>query len=427
MFENDRVTCVAPWSSLRIDADGSYKYCDHSKDTEQSTLLPSSWFSCGDKIVLARKAIQTGNELAGCRRCYHDEKNNFISFRQRKNLQAAIHHGEYFKESVIQSPVFERMSQLEVAHNRPAFIHVSLSNLCNLSCRMCTPDSSSKLTSTYKKINLISKSTPNLVDWTADELKWNDFSQNLVINNSDLICLHFMGGEPLYHDKFYKLINSCIDHKKTDFHITFVTNGTIWPSNLVELLSKFKSATVEISVENFHETSNYIRHGSDFKVIQQNIIKILSTKTDNISVVLRTVPQALSVQHYDTLIDFALAHGLSIDSNMLFEPEELSISVLPYEVKEHVIEKLKQKYFDLLSSDIEFAVQDMRNQSHLKQQMKNHVQTIIRMLSMSEQANIEQLRSKFINYNRKFDQATKCDFFSYYPDLKYFYEKYNRD
>jgi MoaA/NifB/PqqE/SkfB family radical SAM enzyme len=427
MFENDRVTCVAPWTSLRIDTNGNYRYCDHSKKSSQSDLLPSDWFNKGTEIVWARQSIQNGIALSGCYQCYYNEELKFDSLRQRKNLQAAIHHGEYFKESVIQSPVFKRMLQSEVAHNRPAFIHVSLSNLCNLSCRMCTPDSSSKLTSTYKKINLISKNTPNLIDWTMDESKWNDFLQNLVVDNNDLICLHFMGGEPLYHDKFYKLLNTCIEHKKTDFHITFVTNGTIWPSNLVEVLSKFKSATVEISVENFHETSNYIRHGSDFKVIQHNIIKILSTKTDNISVVLRTVPQALSVQHYDTLIDFALTHCLSIDSNMLFTPEELSISVLPHEVKERVIEKFKQKYFDLLSSDIEFTVQDIRNRSHLKQQMKNHIQKIIHMLSMPEQDNIEQLRSKFINYNRKFDQVTKCDFFTYYPDLKDFYEKYNRN
>jgi len=427
MFDNNCVTCIAPWYSIRIDTDGSYKYCDFSSATDQSTQLPSQWFLNSNHVATARASIQQGLALSGCAHCYHNEKNNFESYRQRRNIQAAIHHGDYFKESLTQSPAFERMHQTNLTNKGPAFIHVSLSNVCNLSCRMCNPSLSSKLSIIYKKINIISKNTPTLLDWTEDKDLWQDFSENLILGNTDLICLHFMGGEPLYHEKFYQLLETCVARSKTDFHITFVTNGTIWNPELVNTLSKFKSVAVEISLENFHKTNNYIRNGADFEVVRQNIIKLLDNKTDNISVVLRTVPQALSIQHYDTVIDFALEHNLHIDANMLFDPFELSISVLPQKCKQEIIEKLNSKYADFLSRyGGKFLVQEIRNQTQQKTQMTYHIQKIIRLLSAVESDNIEDLRYKFVDYNQKFDQVTGTSFRSYYPDLVDFYEKYHK-
>lgn len=430
MFNNDQITCVAPWSSIRIDTTGTYKYCDHSKEIDQSDLLPSQWFAGGQQVTAARKSIQEGNALPGCHQCYSNENNKFDSFRQRKNLHAAIHHGPHFKESVKQSPAFARMAHSTLATHRPAFIHVSLSNLCNLSCRMCTPNSSSQLTSIHKKINLISKDVPALIDWTIDSTKWNDFSQNLVLNNTDLICLHFMGGEPLYHSRFHELINTCVQQSKTDFHITFVTNGTVWRPELIDMLSNFKSVTVEISIENFHKTNDYVRNGSDYTVIKKNIVNLLATKTDNISVVLRPVPQALSIEHYDTLIDFALEHNLSIDANMLFDPPELAISTLPTEYKQKIVDKLSIKYSKLLTQHSDqFLVHLVRNQhhAHQTQQTAYHVKKIIRLLQQPEPENVEQLRCKFVNYNQQFDQVVGNRFHDYFVDLIDFYEKYNRN
>lgn len=428
MFENDRVTCAAPWYSLRIDTNGDYKYCDFSKDSDQSDLVPSRWFNTGAKIVAARKSIQNGEALLGCRQCYSNEKNNFDSYRQRKNLQAAIYHGPHLQESLQQSPAAERMCQSTLSNKGPAFIHVSLSNICNLSCRTCVPELSSKLASTYKKINILPKDQPILLDWTNDQSRWLDFLNNLVLNNSSLICLHFMGGEPLYHEKFHQLLDTCVAHARTDFHLTFVTNGTIWKPNLINTLSKFKSVTVEISLENLHQTNNYIRQGSDYQQIQSQVEYLLSNKPDNMTVVLRTVPQALSVEHYDTVIDFAMAHQLHIDSNMLFKPPELAITVLPQSYKQQIKNKLISKYQTFLSQhSSQYNVQDVRNHHQWQRQMAYHIEKIIKLLSAPEPDNVEILRSEFIKYNRQLDQVADVDFQTQYPSLKQFYEKYNRD
>lgn len=428
MFKNNCVTCAAPWYSIRIDTSGAYKYCDFSKDSDQSDLLPSLWFNTGAKIVKARKSVQNGEALLGCRQCYSNEKNNFDSYRLRKNLQAAIYHGPHLQESLQQSPAAERMQQSVLTNKGPSFIHVSLSNVCNLSCRTCVPELSSKLASTYKKINILPKNQPILLDWTKDQTRWLDFLNNLVLNNSSLICLHFMGGEPLYHEKFYQLLDECVARDRTDFHLTFVTNGTIWKPDLIKTLSKFKSVTVEISLENLHQTNNYIRQGSDYQQVQSQIEHLLSNKTNNMAVVLRTVPQALSVEHYDTVIDFVIAHQLHIDSNMLFNPPELAISVLPQSYKQQIKNKLVSKYqtFLLQHSD-QYNVTDVRNQYRWQKQVAYHIEKIIKMLSAPEPDNVELLRSKFIKYNCQLDQVADTDFQTHYPALKMLYEKYNRD
>lgn len=427
MFNNDCVTCIAPWYSIRIDTDGSYRYCDFSKVSDQSSLVPSEWFLTSAHMIAARSSIQQGTPLDGCTQCYQNENNQFESYRQRRNIQAAIHHGGYFKESVAQSPAFDRMCQTSLSTIGPAFIHVSLSNVCNLSCRMCDPKWSSKISSIFKKIDIISKDSSTLLDWTTDVAKWHDFSQNLVLKNNNLTCLHFMGGEPLYHEKFHQLLDTCVAESKTDFHITFVTNGTIWRPELINVLAKFNSVAVEISLENFHQTNNYTRHGADFDTVKQHIINLLSAKPDNISVIMRTVPQALTIKHYDTVIDFALEHNLHIDANMLFDPPELSISILPKEYKRKIVNKLNLKYSDFLSCHGgKFLIQEIRNQSHQKQQLAYHIQKIIRMLESPEPDNIDDLRRKFVAYNRKFDQVVGTSFQEHYPDLIDFYEKYNK-
>jgi organic radical activating enzyme len=290
---------------------------------------------------------------------------------------------------------------------------------------MCRAPYSSKLAAIHKKINVISSDTPTLVDWTTNDQMWDDFTQNLVLNNSDLVCLHVMGGEPLYHKKFLQLIKECVAQSKTDFHVTFVTNGTIWLDELASLLPKFKSVSIEISVENLHHTNDYVRNGSNFQIVQQNILRLLQTKTQNTSIILRSVPQALSIMHYDSLIDFAIEHKLCIDSNVLVEPRELSLDVLPHTVKQNIAKHLKTKYADLLYyQQDKFSITDVRHQNNFLQQISHQIQQIIYFLSRPEPDDIEDIQIKFVRYNKNFDRLTNFTFDQCYPELVKHYEKY---
>lgn len=418
-FPNDNVTCVSPWYELRIDANGDMRCC-HSirqSETEKSNLSFLDWFNHGNQPTTIRNNIIKGEESSACSACYYNEKNNLISHRLQRNMQAAIYNGKYFKQSLEQSPAFKRMNTNKTVY--PAFMHVTLSNLCNMKCRMCFPMYSSQLSDIYKKIGWMSNTEPTLNDWTTDETKWNDFLK-LVEHNTQLISLHFMGGEPLYHKRFFEFVDWCIENKKTDFHLTFVTNGTVYKEDLIDKLKKFKSVQIEISIENLHETNNYIRMGFDYKDIRENISKFIDKK---LRIILRTVPQALSIENYDTILDFALEHNLGFDSNILDNPKYLKCVVLPKELKFEIANKIRSKYTHILTSNSNFnEVAHYRSPEGIKK----HIESLLVLLEETEPDNIEELRYKFIEHNKQLDTVCNLKFTGIYPKLFDFYEKYSK-
>jgi sulfatase maturation enzyme AslB (radical SAM superfamily) len=264
----------------------------------------------------------------------------------------------------------------------------------------------------------LNKDEPTLVDWTTNDNKWNEFLE-LVQHNNQLMSLHFMGGEPLYHKRFYEFIDYCIENNKTDFHLTFVTNGTIYKEELFDKLKHFKSVQIEISIENLNITNDYIRIGSDYKTIQENILKFIDKQ---MHVVLRTVPQALSISNYDTILDFALEHNLGLDSNVLDNPQHLKCFVLPKQLKNEIADKIRSKYIHILSSN------NNLNEIALFSSalgIKKHIESLLVRLEEVEPNDIEQLRQKFVKHNIELDTVSELKFANIYPELLNFYAKYS--
>jgi len=422
LFPNDNVTCISPWYEIRINPNGSVTYCQAAPNVSDSR--PESfvhWFQQGDFVTQIRHSLQQGMPVKGCGTCYNAEKNKQISHRNRRNIQAAIYQ-ESFDESLRNSLSFPRLSNV-VTNNRPSFIHVSFSNLCNLSCRMCYPAYSTNLYSTFKKAKIVTDESP-LKDWTDDQDLWDSFV-DLVLDNDQLVCLHIMGGEPLLQKKFYELIDLCIQHSKTDFHLTFVTNGTHLSTEIIDKLKKFKSVQLEISVENFHQTNDYIRLGSDFEKVKKNIKNLLLHSDNKFQIVLRTVFQALSAENYITILDFALENCLTIDNNFLFGNEFLHSKILPTVVKNKLVEDLTNFKLSKLGQESENYLLDMRSITDYQQDLQRIVDSVVLLLSEPETDDIESLRSQFIKYNTKLDLVSNKNFLNYYPSLREMYEKYS--
>jgi len=425
VFENDNVTCVSPWYELRINSNGDYTYCHASKDHEKSSMLPSDWFNNGAVVSKAREQIKHGQPVSGCQQCYRAEQAKLLSHRSRRNLQAAIYSNKYFKHSVNSSPAWNRMNG-RTQHMMPSFIHVSLNNVCNMACRMCSPRDSSKVGAIFKKAGLINSIKPE-IDWTQDQQKWQNFC-DLIIKNPSLICLHFMGGEPMLAKKFHELIDFCIENNAVDFHLTFVTNCTVVNSELLDKLKQFKSVSIEASVENFHHSNDYIRIGGQYAQLKKNIEFLLQHRTDTFNVVLRTVPQALSVLNYDSIIDFAINNNVAIDSNILSRPEYLKIFVLPKEIKLQIKQQLIDKYHDLIeisASDLSISsTVNIRNNHKVQEQLSTHVRLVLTLLDEEEPENIQSLRQDFFEYNKKIDVASNLKFTTTFPSLEKFYNEY---
>lgn len=407
---NEKTFCIGPWSEVRVNQDGSLLYCHAAAADGQSNVnaLTIEQYLNGEHLGNVRKSLLAGETTSGCARCYLAEEQGFVSFRHRRNSQIAIFPKSDFAQSFNESNFTEYAK-----NNQPRFYHVSLGNLCNLGCVMCDARSSSFLAKDLKEAGLYAG--PLSIDWSADVVVWQQFLDH-VLKNKHIVCFHFMGGEPLYHKRFYEFIDFCIANNHTDFHFTFVTNGSIFKPALREKLQKFKGVQIELSIESVSTSNDYIRYPSDTAAIVANLKKFLSWRDDKLSVVVRTVPQFFSMIHYPELINFCVEHDVMVDSNVLGGMAFMLPKQLPAAVKLRIMAELKQIEAVIGPSESKINVRldplsSIRNNIHM---CKTH-------LALNEEP---ALHDELRNYCEKLDRVRKINVRNFFPELADYFEKH---
>jgi len=297
--------------------------------------------------------------------------------------------------------------------------HIDFGNECNLACKMCIPQASSVVANQYKKWNFKIKNSSN---WTNDLQSWNQFLENIKLVPK-INRIHVMGGEPLINKKFKEFIYWLIENKYNNLSISFVTNGTSFDKNFIESLKYFKSVDIEVSLESINRTNNYIRQGSDVNEILSNITKIRNL---GFNVVLRSVPQLLSVNDYYQYIKWAFDEKFSIQSIPLSYPYYFCIQVLPQEIKKSLIPKYQKviEYITENSNSLISTISTGRDISRLPYQMIRECKTIISMLEQPQLDNVQELRKELIEWLVRWDKVYNLDAREYYPEYSEFLEFY---
>lgn len=415
---NPKTFCISPWTDVRINSDGRMNFCHYANkdmipiNENIENVTVDQYFNGSGSVSQARQNLCDGKELERCLHCYQDESVTDIGFRQRRNQQAAIFPDADFDQSLKESTIYKEISK---PRQHPRFYHVSFSNVCNMACVMCDASNSTMLATDWAKAGIIS-SVPVRQDWTNGPA-WAGFLTHLL-NNPEIMCLHVMGGEPMYHKKFKELIHFLVDNNHTNFHFTVVTNGSIYDAELVEMLTKFKSVQIEISIESFDSSNDYIRWPSDTNNIRQNILKYLQHRTDTIDIVLRTVPQLLSLMHYDNVLSFALDNDVVIDSNILYRPDYFQPTLLPVDIK-NIIRQRLQPYAELDTEKDAVKNINIRNRGRLKQAIAANANLVLGLLNRSVD-NIPEKRQALVDYLQRMDRVRKIDARDYVPELHKF-------
>lgn len=409
---NPESFCIAPWAEVRINPGGSMNFC-HAADSTMipvndniGTMTVEQYFGQSESVTQTRLNLETGRSIERCHRCYKDEQSGLISFRQRRNLQAAVFPGQDFSPSLAEA--WPRISSWQ----QPRFYHISLSNLCNMACLMCCPEYSSLLTSTQQRAGVLDIKTPVLRDWTQDDRVWDGFVQHLI-GNRDIVSVHIMGGEPMLHKRFLQLLDTLIQNDHCDFALTVVSNGSIYNSGIVAKLKKFRSVAIEISIESLDCSNDYIRYPGKYLDIQKNITQYLDHRDSGFDVVLRSVPQLLSAPRYDGLLQFALDNGVMVDSNFLHQPSFLALNLLPNTLKQDVIQRLSRFVQDeaLIINDL-----NLRDSTNLGRSLSLHARQVITQINIPC-VDREDKWQALIRHCRTMDRVRKLDAGLMIPDL----------
>jgi len=156
------------------------------------------------------------------------------------------------------------------------FIDLRLSNLCNLKCMMCYPDSSSLLAGDYTKwSNKLPFMTKNNSEYELFQWFNEDVVEQLKQHKDSLKYLYINGGEPFIMPIQWKLLEKLIEWGVAgNIHISYNTNCTTYKDSFSDYWKHFKIVTVGCSVDGIGDKNKFIRYPSNWDTACDTIIKL---------------------------------------------------------------------------------------------------------------------------------------------------------
>ena len=364
-----------------------------------------------------REQIKSQVPLTQCRGCYNEERAGYESKRIKENFKSVIFTELAFERSFQQSPM-RTVFESNQSHRMPIDWHVDLGNECNLACKMCKPEASSRISKYYTKWQIRDSSANR--NWTLDPVAWQNFLTSLL-ETPRLNRIHFMGGEPLLSRRFVEALDFLLDNNKESVSISFVTNGTILNQSLIDRLKRFRSCDIEISLESIESNNDYIRQGSQVATIKNNIETLTQQQTDRFHVVLRSVPQLLNINNYDQYIGYAWQHQLPIQGIPLINPEYLQISVLPFELRQSLVPRYQAVKESITPAKFN-SLATGRSTGTLDVTLRRECDAMINFLTAPEPGNVQQLRQDLAVWLMRWDRELGLDAREYYPEYREFFD-----
>lgn len=451
MIPNKNIFCNSPWFELHIYWDGGLGFCcqEHHRLYEKNeyskynikNMSIKEWMN-STPMKNTRQSMFQNDGLSICKTCYIEQEKSGTSRRHKCNQKSAIFTKNNFEESFDQSVhnqifVDTYKNNGEIA-GYPIDMHIDLGNYCNLACKMCGPLSSSKIASQYKKWEIkevAHKEIKNknndinetvLTDWTRDSEVWNRFC-NELLSFHNLHNVHFMGGETLLTKRFEDFLDFMIANNKTNFNMSFVTNGTIIDENIIHKLEKFSGRiNIELSIETNTDHNSYIRQGTDTPQVIKNIKTYLELcKKNNWDFTIRPAIGLLSVGYYDTLLRFCLEEKLVVKALIVVFPEYLQIKNLPKRIKDDYKKKYTTliKEYNLENEDHKTDFNES-NKHEYKKIIKQNIDMVLSMLDEEQPADHEEKLKEMIVWLKRWDLVYNLKPHDLYPEFKEIFEKY---
>ena len=335
--------CALPWMHLFISEMGEHYPCCVStetglanKDGSGKSLrvdhiegLSGAWNS--PYMLDIRTKMLKGEWPEICSHCHRQEDLGITSHRQIANQKFAP-----IAQTAVQQTRLDGSVDLKLYS-----ADIRLGNQCNLRCRMCSPTASKGLVADWKQMYNMSEQEANrylTCDWFEQPEFWNLFLHYC----QDIRSLHFAGGEPFLIKQHFAFLRNLIDAQVAPrIALSYNTNLTILPPELLELWKSFERVQLIVSLDGLDEVNRYIRFPSNWEQIQTNIRFVhdnMATYRIN-SLVFNVTVQIYNAFNLPDLIDFLIEqYPRATFPNLvsLVSPPELSIQVMPASMKQEV-------------------------------------------------------------------------------------------
>ena len=343
--------CMLPWTHLHSWPDGRVLPCCMAPMGEILGNLKDQSFEQiwnSEKLKKMRVAMINDKPTKECTRCYSMEASGLNTTRTWAN--------EAFENHFDKIGTTQEDGTVEKI-NLP-YIDFRFSNLCNFKCRTCGPDLSSSWYEDNVKLYGPLKQPKIIRPYKDEETFW----QKVEPYMEGLEEIYFAGGEPLIMEEHYRILKKLDERKMYHVRLKYNTNFsqmTFKKLDVMEIWNRFESVKIGASLDGMGKRGEYLRKGQSWEQVEDNRKRMFEVCPD-VYVFLATCLNVYNSFHVPDFHHEWIQKGW-VDAvggsliNPLFVPEELSIQVLPLEIKKRLEERYhkEQEWFDTYTNNTE--------------------------------------------------------------------------
>ena len=374
MVETNKSFCIFPFIEL-LTKDGNTTVCCRSSNPILPIKNLKNFATDKNYQKIRNKLIKGELVPEHCSACYDLEKQNILSARQQETVEWA---------NRLNLTNLDDLTKI----TKPAYYEVRPGNVCNLQCRMCSPNNSNLIAREYTLLNLITN---------YKEAEHSNFD---IIDFDNLQKLYVAGGEPTAMPQFYNFLDRCISTNNTDFEFVINTNAVKINNKFRKKAQQFSNMQFIISLDGYNQLNHYIRWPSEWTTLIDNVqyLQKHHVISFNVTVSIYNVTRLFTLlEFFDHNFSGVLVHcqyAASINnmlSPMIFPNSKLALeNLLP-------IRELNCYHNDpLLASTIEGLISNYEKESEL------HVACI----------------RQFFKFNDKLDSSRNVKLIDYIPELE---------
>jgi len=386
--------CVLPWMHLHVNTRNKVLPCCIADKGEDYNEFPNSTDGDINEIMNSdvfkkiRSDMLNGEAVKHCSQCYELEKYSSHSSRKHSN-------NKYLTPDLENRIINETASDGEYDFD-VLYFDTRFSNVCNYKCRMCGAGASTKW---YEDVDYSIKG-PYI---SIDNIK--EYCDSNIEYFKNLKYVYFAGGEPLVQTQHYEFLEWCIENN-LDPELYYQSNGSILKYgkyDILDLWSNFSKVTYSVSIDCFGEVGEYIRTGYQDKKVKENLRKVCDFFGSNKEITINStfmVYNALFITDFFDEIDLEpWVINNNVYPQLLIYPEYLQPKVLPKELKEKAVSKIKNsKWYKQFPEKFEALLNNLKEESN------------------------EELWSSFVEHTKDLDKKRKENLLEIIPDFGGYYE-----
>jgi len=233
--------------------------------------------------------------------------------------------------------------------------------------------------------------------------------------------IYFAGGEPLMMDEHYQILEKLLKVNNTDCRVRYNTNFSRLKYKHWEVLPMWKTLhkvnpwnlRIVASLDAIGEVAEYVRTGTKWDVIEQNIKKV---SDEGIKIRTSSTVGLMNVYHIPEFVDRMLELGLEPEhiemNNILTFPDYYNMNILPDDIKKKIEDKL-DNHVNELKVKFNHGVSDM---------FKRHYEVFKTYLYSKTERDLETVRKDFKSLVVKKDKYRQTNFVETFPYLKDWFE-----